>query len=57
PSCHSYKMGPVRLTAQGDCRAPLLLFGTCVELCSGDWDCGPEEHCVRNGCGHECVSD
>ncbi|KAF4012066.1 hypothetical protein G4228_004074 [Cervus hanglu yarkandensis] len=30
--------------------------GTCVELCSGDWDCGPEERCVSNGCGHVCAS-
>ncbi|MBV96288.1 Protein Wfdc21, partial [Eschrichtius robustus] len=36
---------------------PYKLLGTCIELCSGDWDCGPEEHCVSNGCGHKCVSD
>ncbi|XP_020861228.1 protein Wfdc21-like [Phascolarctos cinereus] len=28
--------------------------GGCVELCRGDWDCEPEEHCVSNGCSHIC---
>uniref|UniRef100_A0A7N9D969 WAP domain-containing protein n=2 Tax=Cercopithecidae TaxID=9527 RepID=A0A7N9D969_MACFA len=36
---------------------PLRLLGTCVELCTGDWDCNPGEHCVSNGCGHECVAE
>uniref|UniRef100_A0A8C3W3E8 WAP domain-containing protein n=1 Tax=Catagonus wagneri TaxID=51154 RepID=A0A8C3W3E8_9CETA len=36
---------------------PVKLLGTCVELCSGDWDCGSGERCVSNGCGHICVSD
>uniref|UniRef100_A0A8C9A5U8 WAP domain-containing protein n=1 Tax=Prolemur simus TaxID=1328070 RepID=A0A8C9A5U8_PROSS len=35
---------------------PLELLGTCVELCRGDWDCDPGEHCVSNGCGHICAS-
>uniref|UniRef100_A0A9L0JZU2 WAP domain-containing protein n=1 Tax=Equus asinus TaxID=9793 RepID=A0A9L0JZU2_EQUAS len=35
---------------------PFQRLGTCVELCSGDWDCGPEERCVSNGCGHICAS-
>uniref|UniRef100_A0A5F9DEY7 WAP domain-containing protein n=1 Tax=Oryctolagus cuniculus TaxID=9986 RepID=A0A5F9DEY7_RABIT len=35
---------------------PLQLFGTCVELCSGDWDCGVGESCVSNGCGHVCAT-
>ncbi|KAF0873121.1 WFD21 protein, partial [Crocuta crocuta] len=34
---------------------PLQLLGDCINLCSGDWDCDPEERCVSNGCGHICV--
>uniref|UniRef100_A0A667ISR5 WAP domain-containing protein n=1 Tax=Lynx canadensis TaxID=61383 RepID=A0A667ISR5_LYNCA len=34
---------------------PLKLLGSCIEECSGDWDCDPDEHCVSNGCGHVCV--
>ncbi|KAF6098134.1 hypothetical protein HJG60_020331 [Phyllostomus discolor] len=33
------------------------LLGTCVELCSGNWDCNPGERCVSNGCGHICAED
>lgn len=29
PSCHTYKMGPVRVTASGDGRAPLMVFDKC----------------------------
>ncbi|XP_020031881.1 protein Wfdc21-like [Castor canadensis] len=36
---------------------PLRLLGTCIELCHGDWDCGPGEQCVSNGCGHVCAID
>ncbi|KAM5150903.1 protein Wfdc21-like [Callospermophilus lateralis] len=36
---------------------PLQLLGACAELCRGDWDCGPGEHCVSTGCGHDCASD
>uniref|UniRef100_A0A8C6A277 WAP domain-containing protein n=1 Tax=Marmota marmota marmota TaxID=9994 RepID=A0A8C6A277_MARMA len=32
-------------------------LGACAELCRGDWDCGPGEHCVSTGCGHDCASD
>ncbi|KAI5222732.1 Wap Four-Disulfide Core Domain Protein 3 [Manis pentadactyla] len=36
---------------------PQQLLGICANLCSGDWDCDPGEHCVSNGCGYDCVSD
>ncbi|XP_006154468.1 protein Wfdc21-like [Tupaia chinensis] len=34
---------------------PLNVLGICTELCGGDWDCGPDEHCISNGCGHICA--
>lgn len=30
--------------------------GTCIELCSDDWDCDLGERCVSNGCGHVCAA-
>ncbi|XP_021069736.1 protein Wfdc21 [Mus pahari] len=36
---------------------PLQLLGTCAELCSGDWDCGPGEQCVSIGCSHICSTN
>lgn len=33
------------------------IVGTCIELCSGDWDCDLGEHCVSTGCGHACAAD
>uniref|UniRef100_A0A452RE61 WAP domain-containing protein n=1 Tax=Ursus americanus TaxID=9643 RepID=A0A452RE61_URSAM len=35
---------------------PLRLLGTCIELCSDDWDCDLGERCVSNGCGHVCAA-
>nr|BAC81506.1 WDNM1-like protein [Rattus norvegicus] len=35
---------------------PLQLLGTCAELCSGDWDCGPGEQCVSTGCSNVCAT-
>ncbi|XP_038615840.1 protein Wfdc21-like [Tachyglossus aculeatus] len=29
--------------------------GSCLELCTGDWDCDVGERCVSNGCGHICL--
>ncbi|VCX10413.1 unnamed protein product, partial [Gulo gulo] len=37
-------------------RSPAQDCGTCVELCSGDWDCDLGESCVSNGCGHVCAA-
>uniref|UniRef100_M3YU78 WAP domain-containing protein n=1 Tax=Mustela putorius furo TaxID=9669 RepID=M3YU78_MUSPF len=35
---------------------PRQLLGTCIEVCSGDWDCDLGERCVSNGCGHVCAA-
>uniref|UniRef100_A0A8C6Q3Z3 WAP domain-containing protein n=1 Tax=Nothobranchius furzeri TaxID=105023 RepID=A0A8C6Q3Z3_NOTFU len=32
------------------------VMGTCIEQCSGNWDCKHHEICCFNGCGHVCMS-
>ncbi|XP_078000283.1 uncharacterized protein LOC144452853 isoform X2 [Glandiceps talaboti] len=46
----------VALTKPGEC--PFVRrdsFGTCVEECSHDGDCGRNLKCCSNGCGHTCT--
>nr|KAF6417636.1 hypothetical protein HJG59_019563 [Molossus molossus] len=35
---------------------PLKLLGTCIDLCTSDWDCDLGESCISNGCGHICMA-
>ena len=39
----------------GTCPAVEGGFGTCAEECQHDMDCGGQQKCCSNGCGHTCV--
>uniref|UniRef100_A0ABI7XQK6 WAP domain-containing protein n=1 Tax=Felis catus TaxID=9685 RepID=A0ABI7XQK6_FELCA len=36
-------------------KVPQGVFGSCVEMCSGDESCPQRMKCCSNGCGHICM--